>query len=117
MKNYCYLLIFFLISCSGSFQKITRKEISYIEKDKETGWFRVLNTKNKWGFVDNDSIVKIPFEYDFLNPFENGLAYAKNKGKEFFININNLRLEGDYEAVRIFSEGLAAIKKIINGGL
>lgn len=111
MKNYCYLLIFFLISCSGSSQKITRKEISYIEKDKETGWFRVLNTKNKWGFVDNDSIVKIPFEYDFLNPFENGLAYAKNKGKEFFININNLRLAGDYEAVRIFSEGLAAIKK------
>lgn len=111
MKNYFYFILIFLISCSGNSQKISKKEIDFIEKDKETGWFRVYNKKEKWGFIDKDSVIKIPFEYDFLNPFENGLAYAKNKGKEFFININNLKIEGDYEAVKVFSEGLAAIKK------
>lgn len=101
-----------MISCSGNSQKITRKEISYIEKDKETGWFRVLNTKNKWGFIDKDSIVKIPFEYDFVNPFEHQLAYAKNKGKEFYINPKNeIVIEGSFDKIDIFSEGLASVKK------
>ena len=112
MKYYYYLFFILLLSCSGSSQKITRKEISYIEKDKETGWFRVLNTKNKWGFIDKDSLVKIPFEYDFVNPFEHQLAYVKNKGKEFYINPKNeIVIEGSFDKIDIFSEGLAAIKK------
>lgn len=112
MKNYFFLLFIFFISCSENSQKITRKEISYIEKDKETGWFRVHNNKEKWGFIDKDSIVKIPFEYDFVNPFENGLAYAKNNGKEFFINPNNeIVIQGNYDKIDIFSEGLASVKR------
>ena len=112
MKNIIYLLILFFISCSGSSQKITRNEISYIEKDKETGWFRVLNTKNKWGFIDKDSVIKIPFEYDFVNPFEHQLAYVKNKGKEFYINPKNeIVIEGSFDKIDIFSEGLASVKK------
>lgn len=112
MKDYFYLLFIFLISCSGNSQKINRKEISYIEKDRETGWSRGLNTKNKWGFIDKDSIVKIPFEYDFLNPFEYGLAYAKNKGKEFFINPENkIIIPPIYDKLDLFSEGLVSAKK------
>lgn len=112
MKNLIYLLILFLISCSGNSKKFSRKEISYIEKDKETGWFRVLNTKNKWGFIDKDSIIKIPFEYDFVNPFEHQLAYVKNKGKEFYINPKNeIVIEGRFDKIDIFSEGLASVKK------
>lgn len=100
------------MSCSENSQKITRNEISYIEKDKETGWFRVLNTKNKWGFIDKDSVIKIPFEYDFVNPFEHQLAYVKNKGKEFYINPNNeIVIEGSFDKIDIFSEGLASVKK------
>ena len=106
MKNIIYLLILFLISCSENSQKISRNEIYYIEKDKETGWFRVLNTKNKWGFIDKDSIIKIPFEYDFVNPFEHQLAYVKNKGKEFYINPKNeIVIEGRFDKIDIFSEG------------
>jgi len=112
MKNIIYLLILFLISCSENSQKISRNEIYYIEKDKETGWFRVLNTKNKWGFIDKDSIIKIPFEYDFVNPFEHQLAYVKNKGKEFYINPKNeIVIEGKFDKIDIFSEGLASVKK------
>ena len=100
------------MSCSENSQKITRNEISYIEKDKETGWFRVLNTKNKWGFIDKDSVIKIPFEYDFVNPFEHQLAYVKNKGKEFYINPKNeIVIEGSFDKIDIFSEGLASVKK------
>lgn len=112
MKNIIYLLILFLISCSENSQKISRNEIYYIEKDKETGWFRVLNTKNKWGFIDKDSVIKIPFEYDFVNPFEHQLAYVKNKGKEFYINPNNeIVIEGSFDKIDIFSDGLASVKK------
>ena len=112
MKNIIYLLILFLISCSENSQKISRNEIYYIEKDKETGWFRVLNTKNKWGFIDKDSVIKIPFEYDFVNPFEHQLAYVKNKGKEFYINPKNeIVIEGSFDKIDIFSEGLASVKK------
>lgn len=112
MKNLIYLLILFLISCSENSQKISKNEIYYIEKDKETGWFRVLNTKNKWGFIDKDSTIKIPFEYDFVNPFEHQLAYVKNKGKEFYINPKNeIVIEGRFDKIDIFSEGLASVKK------
>ncbi|WP_185113831.1 WG repeat-containing protein [Chryseobacterium sp. Leaf405] len=91
---------------------LSKKNISHWELDKETNWFRVkLNNPDKWGFVNKDSIIQIPFEYDFLNPFENGLAYAKNDGKEFFITKNNLKLEGDYDGINVFSYGLAAVHK------
>lgn len=117
MKN--ILLIFFLIlsSCiSTSKEKeivdLSKNNVSYQEIDQETGWKRVLLVKpNKWGFINDKNEIVIPFEYDFLNPFENGLAYEKNGGKEFFITKKNLILKGDYDEVRIFSQGLAAVSK------
>lgn len=115
MKNIIILFFVVLISCQSKSQDkldFSVKNISHKEVDNETGWIRIkLNNPNKWGFINKDSLVMIPFEYDFLNPFENGLAYAKNKGKEFFITKRNLKLEGDFDAVNIFSEGLASAKK------
>ena len=83
MKNGLLFLLLIFFSCTESSPKFSKKDIYYIERDKETGWFRVHNKQNKWGFIDKDSSIVIPFEYDFLNPFENGLAYAKNGRKEF----------------------------------
>lgn len=115
MKNILLTLLLILISCDSQSQSkidLSQKNISIFSKDDETGWIRVkLNNPNKWGFINQDSLIVIPFDYDFLNPFENGLAYAKNNGKEFFITKKNLKLEGDFDAVNIFSEGLAAVKK------
>jgi len=103
------------MSCDSKSQKkpnLTKENVSYSENDKETGWIRVnLHQPNKWGFIDKDSMIVIPFEYDFVNPFQNGLAYVKDNGKEFFITKHNLKLQGDFEAVDIFSEGLASAKK------
>lgn len=111
MKNPLFFLLLILLSCSKNPNKISKKDIDYIEKDKETGWFRVHNKQNKWGFIDKDSSIVIPFEYDFLNPFENHLAFAKQGSKEFFITYKNLKLEGDYDEARIFSFGLAGVRK------
>lgn len=116
MKNILLLLFALIISCNSKSQEkildLSNKNIYFQELDKETGWKRVkLNYPNKWGFVDQNDEVKIPFEYDFLNPFENQLAYAKKGNKEFFVNINNIKLEGEFDEARIFSFGLAAVKK------
>lgn len=114
MKNFLYLLIVILFSCNNESQTfdLSRSNIYYQERDGETGWKRVLLIKpNKWGFVNDQNKIMIPFEYDFVNPFENGLAYAKNNGKEFFITKRNLKLTGDYDEARIFTFGLAPVSK------
>ena len=116
MKYIFCALIFFMISCDSKSQEkivdLSGKNIYYKELDKETGWKRVqLKQPNKWGFIDQEGEIKIPFEYDFLNPFENHLAYAKKGNKEFFITYKNLKLEGDFDEARIFSFGLAAVKR------
>ena len=69
MKNGLFFLILILFSCSGNSQKISKEDISYIENDRETDWFRVQNKQHEWGFIDKDSVVVIPFEYDFLESF------------------------------------------------
>lgn len=115
MKNIIFLFFIILISCHSKSQSkldFSKKNISQIAQDEETGWIRIkLNNPDKWGFISKDSLVMIPFEYDFLNPFENGMTYAKNNNKSFFITKNNIRLKGNFEDLHIFSEGLAAVKK------
>ena len=114
MKNFLYLLIVILFSCNNESQTfdLSRSNIYYQERDGETGWKRVLLIKpNKWGFANDQNKIMIPFEYDFVNPFENGLAYAKSNGKEFFITKRNLKLTGDYDEARIFTFGLAPVSK------
>lgn len=111
MRKPLFFVFLIFFACTEKSDKISKCDIDYIEIDQETGWLRVHNKQNKWGFIDKDSLIKIPFEYDFVNPFENGIAYAKIGGKEFFITKSNQMLEGDFEAVGIFSEGLAPVKK------
>ena len=116
MRYLIYILFLLLFSCNGNSQEVkidlSKSNISYQEFDKETGWKRILLLEpNKWGFVNDKNEIMIPFAYDFVNPFENGLAYAKNDGKEFFITKKNLKLEGEYDEARIFSFGLAAVSK------
>ncbi|WP_223608252.1 WG repeat-containing protein [Chryseobacterium sp. OSA05B] len=115
MKSIILFFFAIFISCHSKSQDkldFSKKNISYTERDHETDWIRTrLKNPDKWGYIDKDSLVMIPFEYDFLNPFKDGVAYAKNNNKEFFITKKNVRLKGDFEAVGIFSEGLAPVKK------
>ena len=114
MKSFLLLLIITLFSCTTESQKndLSKENIYYQESDRETGWKRVkLRSPNKWGFINEKNEITIPFEYDFVNPFENGLAYAKNNGKEFFITTRNLKLTGDYDEAGIFTFGRAPVSK------
>ena len=113
MKNFIFFLFVIFISCSLKSQKISKTEIEFFEKDKETGYFRAKNKSGKYGFVDKDSTLQIPFEYDFLNPFdENLLAYAKNNGKEFYIDTKGkVIIPPEYGKLNLFSEGLLSVKK------
>lgn len=117
MKYLLCLLTFLLISCEtksqGSKVDLSKTNISYQEIDKETGWKRVLLIKpNKWGFIDDKGEIKIPFVYDFINPFENGIAYSKNGNNEFFVNPKNeIVIKGDYDKMDVFSNGIAGVEK------
>lgn len=108
MYKLLYLLVVALcLSCN---HPVSKKDISFLEHDTETGWIRIKNKEGKWGFINSDSIVQIPFQYDFLNPFENGLAYAEQGKEKFFITTSNLKLAANYDEVRIFSFGRAAVR-------
>ena len=114
MKKFLLLVVIILFSCKNESRTVdlSKENIYYKEYDRETGWRRVKLIKpDKWGFINDKNEIKIPFEYDFLNPFENGLAYAKNNGREFFITTKNLRLTTDYDEARIFTFGLAPVSK------
>ncbi|OBW43252.1 KWG Leptospira [Chryseobacterium sp. MOF25P] len=113
MKKAIFFILLSLISCNSSSQKISKNEIDYIEKDKESGFFRVHNKKGKYGFIDKDSIIQIPFDYDFINPFDdNLLAFTKNNGKELYINTKGeIIIPPDYGKLNLFSEGLLSVKK------
>ena len=116
MRYFLYLLIFVAISCGKKSQEtkvdLSSSNISYQEGDKETGWKRVLLIKpNKWGFIDDQGEIKIPFIYDFINPFEDGVAYVKNGNKNFFINPKNeIVIKADYDKMDIFSNGFANVE-------
>lgn len=117
MKNILFVLLVLIVSCNSKSQDIidlSKKNISVSEKDAVTGWKRTLLYKpNKWGFVDENNIVKIPFIYDFVNPFdESKLAYVKNEGKELYINsTGEIVIPAIYEELGLFSEGLVDAKK------
>ena len=117
MKYLLCLLTFLMISCESKSQEskvdLSKANISYQEIDKETGWKRVLLIRpNKWGFIDDKGEIKIPFVYDFINPFENGIAYSKNGNNEFFVNPKNeIVIKGDYDKMDVFSNGLASVEK------
>lgn len=108
-----YLSLIFFISCIQNNSKITRNDIDYFEKDKNANLFRIHHKNGKWGFVDKDTVTAIPFIYDFINPFdENGLAYAKDKGKEFYINKEGkVIIPPDYDELGLFSEGMLSAKR------
>ena len=65
-----------------------------------------------YGCLDRDSNIVIPFEYEYLSGFSEGLAAAEKDGKYGFIDKNNnVILPFIYEDASPFSEGLAAVEK------
>jgi hypothetical protein len=75
-----------------------------------------LIMKGKFGFVNNKNKVVIPIEYEYAEPFREGLALIRINGKYGFINKRNVTvIPTIYENARSFHEGLASVSVVKNG--
>ena len=65
----------------------------------------------KWGYIDKNNQVKIPFQYDEAYPFRDGLALVEKNGLYGYITQNGLeKIPCIYKSAREFKEGLALVK-------
>jgi hypothetical protein len=70
-----------------------------------------------WGFLGKDGEVKIPFQYENVNNFLDGMAAVRISGKYGFIDENgNLDIPAIYDGRGWFSEGLCWVG-ILTGGV
>lgn len=51
------------------------------------GWIRAKKN-GKWGWVDAQGVIKVPFRYDVAMPFEKGLAWVRQEPYPYFFKIN-----------------------------
>ena len=115
---YKLLILLIIVSCSGNSQKFNEDDIIYKRYDSVTSWNLIQSKKTqKWGFIDNENLIKIPVEYDDLFPFtESNVSYALKNGKYGFINSNNetvipFQYQFDNSNRRIYSFGLMAVRE------
>jgi len=72
------------------------------------------DSNEKWGFVDESETMIIPYKYDLVDGFVEGLAAVRLDGKWGFIDkSDNVVIPMNYNHVEGFSEGLA--KASLNG--
>lgn len=55
------------------------RELSYYARMRE-GYRKAINEEKKYGFLDNDKNEAIPFQYDYVDDFHNGLAIICKDG-------------------------------------
>lgn len=86
--------------------------------DLQISWFEngyaIVKKNGKYGTVNRQNVMVIPFEYEKLNDFNNGITTAKKGGKWGIIDTANKELVAftmDYETVYEFSSGYAYTEK------
>jgi hypothetical protein len=63
----------------------------------------------KWGYVDRNRKVIIPFQFEHAAPFDGGIAKVGLNKKAFFINKQGIRITPTFEGAFDYHEGLAAV--------
>ena len=83
--------------------------------------FTFVKKNGKWGAIDKQGTVIIPFEYDFAEGISESRALVfrgetdkwggpvQSKGKYTFVDITGTTIIDDLEKAYLFSEGLAAV--------
>lgn len=72
----------------------------------------IMNEDDKWGAVNKEGKMVIPFRYESLSMFSDGLATFSKNGKIGFIDIHeNEVFAPQFDAASLFSDGLAAVQK------
>jgi hypothetical protein len=119
-----FLILIGLISCTNQNKGSNRqfpnvqlgKNVDFIGLDKQTGWYRTrLKEPHCWGFIDKDSVVKIPFVFKYINPFDSlNMTYGQIGDKFGYINTNfDTIMPFIYDDLRIFNHGLSSAE--LNG--
>ncbi len=77
----------------------------------EKGAFISMKKDGKWGFIDKKGNTIIPFIYDDVREFSEGLAAVKSKNKWGYINeSNSIIVDFNWTDADLFEEGVAIIK-------
>ena len=80
------------------------------EPFSETGYAAVCR-EGKWGFVDANGEIRIPFQYDEAHSFGQHLAGVREGDKWGFISLQgDMVIEPTFEEVKAFSSGCAPVK-------
>jgi hypothetical protein len=64
----------------------------------------------KWGYVDRERKVVIPFQFEHAHPFQGGMARVVLDKKTFFIDKQGKRITPSFDWAYDFHEGLAAVE-------
>jgi len=86
------------------------------------GYAIIENEESQKGFIDKEGTIKIKPEYDYVEPFYEGLAMVRiddeeNGQERGYINENGemvINLQDNYDRADPFSDGLAKVRE--NGG-
>ena len=72
----------------------------------------IKDANGKWGAVNKEGEVVIPFEYDKLGSFWEGLAAFSKAGKYGYIDVNNKEvIKAQYDNASFFNDGVAVVRK------
>jgi len=64
----------------------------------------------KWGYIDFQRRIVIPFEFVYAGPFRNGMARVRIEDKFFFIDSTGNTVTPKFDGAFDFHEGLAAVE-------
>ncbi len=85
--------------------------------DYSDGLIRIKQN-GKYGFIDENISVRIPFVYDWASKFVSGTAAVKKDNKFGFINTHNeIVVPLSFDSAKCFSEGLAPVCKSEKWGM
>lgn len=74
-----------------------------------------VKINGKWGMIDGDDNIIIPFEYDYLGIYNEGVVAAKKGDKFGYIDLsNNIVLPFEFGYAKRFRHGLAPVAVIQN---
>ncbi len=88
-----------------SFWSFGEDGLCMVRLDQEKGYL--------YGFINLYGKEQIPVEYDYIYSFENNITIAKKDGRYGAIDMNNnvvIQFNLDYEDIRAFRNGRAAVK-------
>ncbi|MBR4960887.1 MAG: WG repeat-containing protein, partial [Clostridia bacterium] len=98
--------VWYLVYPDGS--KITETGFAGLKAPEGNGWVAASDAEGKWGFVDLDGTVQIPFQYEDAWSFSENLAAVKKDGEWVYINIyNDVVIDENFENALPFHGGIA----------